>query len=113
MKIRGELQEKMPVQTYWEGDNQGKKQTLIFAEAEPEVEYPNTIAIDFSGENLILAGMMTVGEVYDVNYSIRCRKSEDWQKAFNGIRWRKIHAVSETGKSVSTKETADDECVPF
>jgi hypothetical protein len=41
------------------------------------VEYPNTIAIDFSGENLILAGMMTVGEVYDVNYSIRCRKSDD------------------------------------
>lgn len=105
MKIRAELQEKMPVQTYWEGENQGTKQTLIFAEAEPEVEYPNTIAIDFSGENLILAWMMTVGEVYDVNYSIRCKKSDDWQKAFNGIRWRKIHAVSETKKQDEDCET--------
>lgn len=97
----------MPIQTYGEGDNQGKKQTLIFAEAEPEVEYPNTIAVDFNGENLVLAGMMTVGEVYDVNYSIRCRKSDDWQKAFNGIRWRKVKEISETKKQ-------DDDCeTPF
>lgn len=88
----------MPVQTYWEGDNQWKKQTLIFAEVEPEVEYPNTLAIDFSGENLVLAGAMTVGWIYDVNFSIRCRKSDDWQKAFNGIRWRKVKEISETHK---------------
>jgi hypothetical protein len=34
---------------------------LIFVEVEPEVEFPNTIAIDFSNDKLSLAGAMEVG----------------------------------------------------
>ena len=45
MKIRWELKEKLDVQTFWEWENEFKKQTLIFVEVEPEVEFPNTIAI--------------------------------------------------------------------
>jgi hypothetical protein len=31
---------------------------LIFVETEPEIEFPNTIAIDFSNDRLVIAGAM-------------------------------------------------------
>ena len=54
-------------------------------EVEPEVEFPNTIAIDFSNDKLSLAGAMEVGGIYDVNFSISCKKT-DKGGIFNTIR---------------------------
>lgn len=106
MKVRAELKEKMDVQTFGEWDKEFKKQTLIFVEVEPEVEFPNTIAIDFSNDNLPLAGAMEVGGIYDVNFSISCKKTEKGG-VFNTIRWRKINAI----KTSDEKEA--DEVLPF
>ena len=106
MKVRAELKEKMDVQTFGEWDKEFKKQTLIFVEVEPEVEFPNTIAIDFSNDNLSLAGAMEVGGIYDVNFSISCKKTEKGG-VFNTIRWRKINAI----KTSDEKEA--DEVLPF
>ena len=106
MKIRWELKEKMEVQTFGEWENEFKKQTLIFVEVEPEVEFPNTIAIDFSNDKLILAGSMEVGGIYYVNFSISCKKTEKGG-IFNTIRGRKITAV----KTPDEKEA--EEVLPF
>ena len=106
MKVRAELKEKMDVQTFGEWDKEFKKQTLIFVEVEPEVEFPNTIAIDFSNDNLSLAGAMEVGGIYDVNFSISCKKTEKGG-VFNTIRWRKINAI----KTSDEKEA--EEILPF
>lgn len=106
MKIRWELKEKMEVQTFGEWENEFKKQTLIFVEVEPEVEFPNTIAIDFSNDKLIFAGSMEVGGIYDVNFSISCKKTEKGG-IFNTIRGRKITAV----KTPDEKEA--EEVLPF
>ena len=106
MKVRAELKEKMDVQTFGEWDKEFKKQTLIFVEVEPEVEFPNTIAIDFSNDNLSLAGAMEVGGIYDVNFSVSCKKTEKGG-IFNTIRWRKINAV----KTADEKES--EEVLPF
>ena len=75
-------------------------------EVEPEVEFPNTIAIDFSNDKLILAGSMEVGGIYDVNFSISCKKTEKGG-IFNTIRGRKITAV----KTPDEKEA--EEVLPF
>ena len=110
MKIRWELKEKLEVQTFWEWENQFKKQTLIFVETEPEVEFPNTIAIDFSNERLALAWAMDVWKIYDINYSVHCKNTE--KGVFNTIRWRK--AVEVNGKEIETTETEDeDDAMPF
>ena len=106
MKVRAELKEKLDVQTFGEWDKEFKKQTLIFVEVEPEVEFPNTIAIDFTNDNLSLAGAMEVGGIYDVNFSISCKKT-DKGGIFNTIRWRKIQAV----KTPEDKEA--EEVLPF
>lgn len=106
MKVRAELKEKMDVQTFGEWDKEFKKQTLIFVEVEPEVEFPNTIAIDFSNDNLSLAGAMEIGGIYDVNFSISCKKTEKGG-VFNTIRWRKINAI----KTSDEKEA--EEVLPF
>lgn len=106
MKIRWELKEKTDVQTFGEWENEFKKQTLIFVEVEPEVEFPNTVAIDFSNDKLSLAGAMEIGWIYDVNFSISCKKTEKgW--IFNTIRWRKINAV----KTPDEKDA--EEVLPF
>ena len=105
MKIRAELKERMEVQTFGEAEKEFKKQTCIFAEVEPEVEFPNTIAIDFSGDNLMLAGAMEIGWIYDVNFNISCKKTEKgW--IFNTVRWRKVKEVAETPKK-------DSDDIPF
>ena len=106
MKLIEELKEKLDVQTFGEWDKEFKKQTLIFVEVEPEVEFPNTIAIDFSNDNLSLAGAMEVGGIYDVNFSISCKKTEKGG-VFNTIRWRKINAI----KTSDEKEA--EEVLPF
>lgn len=106
MKVRAELKEKLDVQTFGEWDKEFKKQTLIFVEVEPEVEFPNTIAIDFSNDNLSLAGAMEIGGIYDVNFSISCKKTEKGG-VFNTIRWRKINAI----KTSDEKEA--EEVLPF
>ena len=106
MRVRAELKEKLDVQTFGEWDKEFKKQTLIFVEVEPEVEFPNTIAIDFSNDNLSLAGAMEVGGIYDVNFSISCKKTEKGG-VFNTIRWRKINAI----KTSDEKEA--EEVLPF
>ena len=91
MKIRWELKKKLAVQTFGEWENEFKKQTLIFVETEPEIEFPNTIAIDFSNDRLAIAGAMDEGKIYDVNFSISCKETEKW--TFNTIRWRKAVEV--------------------
>lgn len=106
MKVRAELKEKLDVQTFGEWDKEFKKQTLIFVEVEPEVEFPNTIAIDFTNDNLSLAGAMEIGGIYDVNFSISCKKTEKGG-VFNTIRWRKINAI----KTSDEKEA--EEVLPF
>lgn len=106
MKVRAELKEKMDVQTFGEWENEFKKQTLIFVEVEPEVEFPNTIAIDFTNDNLSLAGAMEVGGIYDVNFSISCKKTEKGG-VFNTIRWRKINAIK------TSEEKKAEEVLPF
>ena len=106
MKIRWELKEKLEVQTFGEWDKEFKKQTCVFVEVEPEVEFPNTIAIDFSNDNLSLAGAMEVGGIYDVNFFFFCKKTEKGG-IFNTIRWRKINAV----KTADEKES--EEVLPF
>lgn len=106
MKIRWELKEKLDVQTFGEWENEFKKQTLIFVEVEPEVEFPNTIAIDFSNDKLSLAGAMEVGWIYDVNFSISCKKT-DKGGIFNTIRWRKIQAIK------TSEENEVENTLPF
>ena len=108
MKIRWELKEKLEVQTFGEWENEFKKQTLIFVETEPEVEFPNTIAIDFSNDRLAIAWAMEVWRIYDVNYSVNCKKTEKW--IFNTVRWRK--AVEVGGKEIETDDIEDDS-MPF
>lgn len=105
MKIIGELKEKLEVQEFGTEDNKFKKQTLIFVETEPEVEYPNTIAIDFSNEKISLAGAMQVGWIYEVNYSVSCKKSD--KGVFNTIRGWKIKEVK------SADEKQEEEVLPF
>lgn len=106
MKIIWELKEKMDVQTFGEWEKEFRKQTLIFAEAEPEVEFPNTIAIDFSNDNLVLAWAMEVWKIYSINFSISCKKTEKGG-VFNTIRWRKI-------KGIETEERKEEiEQLPF
>lgn len=100
MKIRWELKKKLDVQTFWEWENEFKKQTLIFVETEPEIEFPNTIAIDFSNDRLAIAWAMDVGKIYDVNYSVNCKETD--KGCFNTIRWRK--AVEVGGTSAPVKE---------
>lgn len=105
MKITAELKEKLDIQTFGEAEKEFKKQTLIFVETEPEVEYPNTIAIDFQGDNLQLAGAMEVWKTYIVNFSIVCKKTDKgW--IFNTIRGWKI-------KPIDTKVVDSDEAIPF
>lgn len=106
MKVRAELKEKLDVQTFGEWENEFRKQTLIFVEVEPEVEFPNTIAIDFTNDNLSLAGAMEVGGIYDVNFSISCKKTEKGG-VFNTIRWRKINAIK------TSDEKRAEEVLPF
>lgn len=106
MKVRAELKEKLDVQTFGEWENEFRKQTLIFVEVEPEVEFPNTIAIDFTNDNLSLAGAMEVGGIYDVNFSISCKKTEKGG-VFNTIRWRKINAIK------TSEEKKAEEVLPF
>lgn len=108
MKIRWELKEKLEVQTFGEWENEFKKQTLIFVETEPEVEFPNTIAIDFSNDRLAIAWAMEVWRIYDVNYSVNCKKTDKW--IFNTVRWRK--AVEVGGKEIETTDIEDD-AMPF
>lgn len=100
MKIRWELKKKLDVQTFWEWENEFKKQTLIFVETEPEIEFPNTIAIDFSNDRLAIAWAMDVGKIYDVNYSVNCKETD--KGCFNTIRGRK--AVEVGGTSAPVKE---------
>lgn len=110
MKIRAELKEKLEVQTFGEWENEFRKQTLIFVETEPEVEYPNTIAIDFSNDRLSLAWAMDVWKIYDINYSVNCKKTE--KGVFNTIRWRK---VVEVGWNEIETEPVEEEkdAIPF
>lgn len=108
MKIRWELKEKLEVQTFGEWENEFKKQTLIFVETEPEVEFPNTIAIDFSNDRLAIAWAMEVWRIYDVNYSVNCKKTDKW--IFNTVRWRK--SVEVGGKEIETDDIEDD-AMPF
>lgn len=108
MKIRWELKEKLEVQTFGEWENEFKKQTLIFVETEPEVEFPNTIAIDFSNDRIAIAWAMEVWRIYDVNYSVNCKKTDKW--IFNTVRWRK--AVEVGGKEIETTDIEDD-AIPF
>lgn len=104
MKIRAELKEKMELQTFGEGENRFSKRTLIFEEVEPEVEYPNNIAIDFWGDKLLLVDAVKVGGVYDVCYSVNTRKTDKWS-VFNIVKGWKITEV---------KEPKDEEVVlPF
>lgn len=88
-----QLQEKLEQQTFGEGEKTFTKQTCIFVETMPETEYPNTVAIDFSGDNLMLASAMDVGKTYAVNFSISCKKT-DKGGLFNTIRGWKIHEVA-------------------
>lgn len=91
MKIRWELKKKLAVQTFGEWENEFKKQTCIFVETEPEIEFPNTIAIDFSNDRLCLSWAMEEWKVYDVNYSVNCKETD--KGVFNTIRWRKVVEV--------------------
>lgn len=100
MKITAELKEKLDIQTFGEAEKEFKKQTLIFAETEPEVEYPNTIAIDFFGDNLQLAGAMDIGKHYIVNFSISCKKAEKWG-VFNTIKGRKVKPIETNVETIS------------
>lgn len=105
MKIRAELKEKMDVQTFGEGENKFSKRTLIFEETEPEVEYPNNIAIDFGGDKMLLANAVSVGGVYDVCYSVNTRKTDKWA-VFNIVKGWKITEVK------APKED-EEEVLPF
>lgn len=107
MKIRWELKKKLDVQTFWEWENEFKKQTCIFVETEPEIEFPNTIAIDFSNDRLALAWAMEEWKVYDVNYSVNCKETD--KGVFNTIRWRKVVEVSGSEK----KEEKEENVFPF
>ena len=108
MKIRWQLKKKLEVQTFGEWENQFKKQTLIFVETEPEIEFPNTIAIDFSNDRLVIAGAMDEWKIYDVNFSVNCKETEKW--CFNTIRWRKAVEVWNDG---SKDEIEEKEVLPF
>lgn len=99
MKIIAQLQEKLAPQTYGDEGNQVTKQTCIFVETFPEVEYPNSIAIDFSGENLIIVDALEIGKEYEVNYSVKAKKSEDGSRAFNSLRGWKVKLIGEPQKA--------------
>lgn len=105
MKIRAKLLKKFPLQTFGDQGNEFKKITCLFEEVEPEIENPNTLAIDFSNKNLALVEAIQYGKIYDICYSTTAKETEK-AGVFNTIRGWKIKEVWEIKEE-------NDETLPF
>ena len=88
MKIVGEITKIYDIEEIGNGDNSFRKQTIVIKSKE-EVEYPDEVAIDFTGEKLIFVDGLKAGDDVEVYFATRVRESEKGG-VFNTLRGWKV-----------------------
>lgn len=89
------------------GKNQTDKQTVIVEELEGK--YPNSIAIDFMGDKVMMSRNLHVGDEVNIKYNAKANEYND--KVYNNIRAWSLDVISETKQN--NDSTDDDLWLPF